>query len=250
MNTAWDTPVLAGWLMASFAMAVASVAATIRFGWPRRNSLYGVLAAVLLAASTLSLKDPLASMASYSAGLMILSQGVPPLLLLSVPNNIWNRWRGAPAPLAAPGLHGWLLDPGVAGMVFVIVSVGVSVPGIFEPALANALYSAPLGAVELLSGVLFWGQLFGTTRSIPHDWQAGLFALIGSMPMTAVAVAWMTSPDVLYMPYLNLVCRWDIPPLMDQHLAGFTMLLFGLPLQVTGSWLLVAAGVRRPIASA
>jgi hypothetical protein len=39
------------------------------------------------------------------------------------------------------------------------LSIAVSLPGVFDPNAANALYAAPLGALELLSDLLFWSQL-------------------------------------------------------------------------------------------
>jgi putative membrane protein len=236
MSTAWSTATLVGWLSASLTIAIASIVGTAYRGCAWRHALTGLAGSALLAASVLSLRDPLASMASYSAALMVLNQWVPPLLLMAVPAAYWTRWRGTPAPRPARGIAGWLLDPWVAGSVFAMFSISVSVPGIFEPALANALFSAPLAVFELLTGVLFWAQLFRCLRTIKHDWQVGLFAIVGSMPMMAVAVVWMLSPHVLYMPYQNVICRWNISPLADQHWAGFVMLLTGLPLQVAGAW--------------
>ncbi len=244
MNPSWNAPALSCWLAASLAIAVAAVVAALRARWPARHAACGVAAATLLAAASFALKDPLQSMATYSAGLMVLNQWVPPLLILAVPVRTLQRWRGAPAPAPAPGWRGWLLDPWVAATVFAIVSTGVSLPGIFEPALANALYSAPLGAIELLSGTLFWAQAFRALRTIGRDWLAGVLVLAGSMPMMTVAVVWMTAPHVLYMPYLNLICRWNITPLTDQHLAGFAMLAIGLPLQVAGAWCAVGGRSR------
>ena len=57
--------------------------------------------------------------------------------------------------------------------------------------------------------------------------------------MTAVAVVWVSAPDVIYTPYLDVICRWDIPPLLDQRWAGFVMLLAGMPLQLTSVALLL-----------
>ena len=58
------------------------------------------------------------------------------------------------------------------------------------------------------------------------------------MPMTAVSVVWMLSPDVLYSPYLNIICHWNIPPLLDQK-GRVAMFLAGVPLQLGDFWLLL-----------
>jgi putative membrane protein len=62
--------------------------------------------------------------------------------------------------------------------------------------------------------------------------------------MAVVALVWMLSPDVLYTPYLNVICRWNIPPLLDQKWAGLVMFAAGVPLQLKGIWLLLGMSVR------
>jgi putative membrane protein len=57
----------------------------------------------------------------------------------------------------------------------------------------------------------------------------------------------MASQTLLYTPYLDVVCLWNISPLQDQRWAGFVMLLAGLPLQIVSLWLLVR--LRRPACS-
>jgi cytochrome c oxidase assembly factor CtaG len=59
-----------------------------------------------------------------------------------------------------------------------------------------------------------------------------------------VAVVWMLSPDVLYTPYLDVICRWNIPPLVDQRWAGLVMFVAGVPVQLVGVWLLVGSSHR------
>jgi len=203
-----------------------------------------VLAAVsgtlVVALAALGLRDPLASMSSYTAALMALNQIAPPLLLLALPGTIrvGPRGRGKGAALA-----GFLLDPATTTL-FIGLSIAVSLPGVFDPSVANALYAAPLGVLELLSGLLFWAQFMPATRRIRPAWLAGAVAWIGAMPMSVVAVVWMLSPDVLYTPDLDVICRWNIPPLVDQRWAGLVMFVAGVPVQLVGMWLLVGSSHR------
>lgn len=176
------------------------------------------------------LRDPLASMASYTAALMALNQVAPPLLLLALPQRVGMSWPST----------GVLLDPWLATITFVGLSVAVSLPGVLDPTLSNALYAAPLGLLELLSGLVFWAQFMQPTRRIRRSWLAGTLAWVGAIPMTVVALVWMLAQDVLYTPYLDVICRWDVPPLLDQKWAGFVMFVAGVPLQLMGVWLLLA----------
>lgn len=185
-------------------------------------------------AAAWGLRDPLASMASYTAALMALNQLAPPLLLLAMPRGRFDE-----------GLRR-LIDPWSATLVFVTLSVAISLPGLFNRSLVNALYTAPLGLLELLTGVMFWAQFTPVTRSVRRDWLAGLVAWLGGMPMTVVALVWMLSPVVLYTPYLDVICRWDVPPLADQRWAGLVMFAAGLPLQAVGAWLILGLSRPRP----
>lgn len=177
-----------------------------------------------LAFGLAGLRDPLASMASYTAALMVLNQLSPPLLLLALQRPVRSL----------------LFDPVLAIVAFVGLSVAVSLPGLFDPTLANALYAAPLGLLELLAGLMIWGQLFQATSQLRRGWHAALLSWLASLPMTAVAVVWMLAPRVLYTPYLDVICRWDIPPLADQRWAGFVMFVAGVPLQLAATWRLIA----------
>ena len=177
--------------------------------------------------------DPLASMASYTAALMTLNQIAPPLLLLALQRRVPD---GVLAEI--------LFDPVAASLVFVGLSVAVSLPGIFDRSLAGALYAAPLGLLELIAGLMFWAQLTPTTRRIARPWLAGALGWLGSLPMVVVALVWMLWPDVLYTPYLDVICRWNVPPITDQRWAGFVMFLAGLPLQFAAAWLLLGIGRR------
>jgi putative membrane protein len=200
----------------------------------------GVAGLAVAATAAACLRDPLASMASYTAALMALNQLAPPLLLAALP-----RPHGAAAVAAAV-----LFDPIAALAAFGALSAGVSLPGLLNPTLAGALYAAPLGALELLTGLMIWAQVMPATRRLRADWRVALLVWIGTLPMTVVAAVWMMAPAVIYTPYLDVICRWDVPPLVDQKWAGFVMLLAGMPLQLAAAWVLLGLGgsttARRP----
>ena len=183
-------------------------------------------------AAAAGLRDPLASMASYTAALMALNQVAPPLLLAALP-----RARGATARGAAV-----LFDPAAALAAFGALSTAVSLPGLLNPTLAGALYAAPLGALELLTGLMIWGQVTPATRRVRSGWRLALMVWLATVPMTVVAAVWMMAPAVIYTPYLDVICRWDVPPLVDQKWAGFVMLLAGMPLQLAAAWVLLGLG--------
>ena len=56
--------------------------------------------------------------------------------------------------------------------------------------------------------------------------------------MMAVGIIWIWSDHVLYAPYLNVICQWNVTPIQDQRWAAMLMILFGLPLQLRSAWLI------------
>ena len=217
-------------------LSSASVATSARgFYW---RLFAGVIGILVVAISALGLRDPLASMSSYTAALMALNQIAPPLLLLSLPATMR---AGRLSRGKAGALFNFLLDPWAATILFIGLSIATSLPGVFDRSVANALYATPLGVLELLCGLLFWAQFMPATRSIKAGWLAGSLAWIGAMPMTVVAVIWMLSPDVLYTPYLSVICRWNISPILDQRWAGLLMFVAGVPVQLVGGWVLIGS---------
>lgn len=188
--------------------------------------------AAILCAYAFGLRDPLASMTSYTAALMVMSQLASPLLLTALPPG-WGR---------GSWLADLVFDPVVALVCFATFSVAVSLPSVLDPSLANALFAAPLGLLELATGVMIWGQMLPATRRLRRGWQIAALVWLASLPMGAVSVIWMLAPRVLYAPYLDVVCRWNLPPLLDQKWAGLVMLAAGIPMQLTAAWMLLDPG--------
>lgn len=189
------------------------------------------LGIAVIGAATAGIDDPLVSMAVYTSALMSLNQLAPPLLLLGLPPS----WR-AKARHSLLGV--WLLDPWVAISVFIALTTVVSLPQVFDRSLANAVYAAPLGIVELIAGTILWFQFFPAGSSRVPTWRQGLLGWLAGLPMMAVGIVWIWSDHVLYAPYLDVICEWNVTPLQDQRWAGMLMILFGLPLQVLSAWLI------------
>lgn len=194
-----------------------------------RTACVAAGAATLLAAYAVGLRNPLASMVSYTAALMIVNQLAPPLLLLALPYP--NRHLAK--------LYAIVFDPVITCVAFVALSIAVSFPALLDSTLADALYAMPLGLLELATGLMIWGQLAPQTRQIRSDWRLALLVWLASLPMSAVAVVWMLAPRVLYTPYLDVICRWNMPPLVDQKWAGLIMFAAGVPLQLGAAWVLL-----------
>lgn len=208
--------------------------------WQRGMGLCaGSGGAVIAVAALHSLGDALASMMRYTAVLMGLGQVAAPLLLL----GLGRYAQRSP-------FQNWWRDPLVALTAFVALSISVSVPQVLSRSLANALFSLPVGVLELLLSGMFWAQALPRTRRISSDLLLAAYLTLGNLPMMIVAVIWMTSPHLLYVPYLNIICLWNLTPLDDQHYAGFIMLASGLPLQVMAAWYLVAGLLPGPRAHA
>lgn len=242
MTSTWPLAAWAGWfVLAGLAQAGYSLAAW-RGRWPWWRVMVFAVGCALTLLCTWGLNNPLASMTGYTIALMTLGQIVSPLLLIGFPPQVRAQWR-------APGQSWWslwVLDAWVAAAVFIILTLGVNLPGVFNTALANAFFSGPIGLFLLLSGVMFWAQLLPGCTSIAHRWVAGIYGWLGSLPMMIIAAVWVWSGHVLYTPYLDVLCLWNLSPLDDQHYAGLVMFIAGLPLQLRAAWLLIMPGEEEP----
>ena len=231
----WSLPAWGGWLVAVVAVLLVYARLGLRRRWAPWRMASFVLGCLATLAAAWGLHDPLQSMTTYAGALMLLGQGVSTLLLLGIPRRVRGTWRDARHAWWAQ----WLLDPWVAVAVFMLLTLALNVPGVFDTALSNALFSAPFGVLLLLGGLMMWAQLLDGSRGIRRRWLAGLVGWLAGLPMMLVAAVWVWSSQVLYMPYLDVLCLWNLSPLQDQHYAGLVMFVAGLPLQLRAAWMLI-----------
>ncbi|WP_369409216.1 cytochrome c oxidase assembly protein [Deinococcus arboris] len=195
--------------------------------WPAwRVPLFALgMLALLLTTQSRAATLTQGSMALYMGRLMVLAEVVPPLLVLGLP----------PLPLGPrSGLGrglGVLLDPWVALALWTAVIVFWNVPAGFNASVVSNTAGALLPALYLLSSLLVWGVVL---RPLPGVQPAGIgsrgwFGLLAALPMMAVASVWLYAPRVLYTPYVNALCLWNLTPLQNQQISGWIMMLAGLP---------------------
>lgn len=199
-----------------------------RARWPVwRAILFGVgLALLLLTTQSRAATLTGSSMALYMGRLMVLAEIVPPLLVLGIPRGIRIDPRGWAARVL-----GVLLDPWVALAVWAAVIVFWNVPAGFNASVVTNTAAALLPALYLLSSLLVWSVIL---RPLPNVQPAGIgsrggFGLLAALPMMAVASVWLYAPRVLYTPYVNALCLWNLSPLQNQQLSGWIMMLAGIP---------------------
>ncbi|MDD4886388.1 MAG: cytochrome c oxidase assembly protein [Thiomonas sp.] len=241
-SSTWPIAVWGAWFaLVGVALAGYGLAAW-RGRWPWWRVMVFAAGCALTLLATWGLNNPLASMTGYTIALMTMGQIVSPLLLIGFPPQVRAQWHAPKHDWWSL----WVLDAWVAAAVFIILTLGVNLPGVFNSALANALFSGPIGLFLLISGVMFWAQLLPGCTSIPHRWIAGIYGWLGSLPMMIIAAIWVWSGHVLYTPYLDVLCLWNLSPLDDQHYAGLVMFIAGLPLQLRAAWLLIMPDEEAP----
>ena len=234
-SQAWPMSEWGGWIALIAALLIFYGRAAWRGRWPIWRALVFALGCAATLAAAWGLNNPLASMTGYTVALMTMGQIVSPLLLIGYPPDARAAWHTQ----RHQWWSAWLLDPWVAAAVFVLLTLGVNLPGVFNSALANALYSGPIGLLLLAGGWMFWAQLMTGSTGLSARWVAGIYGWLGSLPMMIIAAVWVWSGQVLYTPYLNVLCLWNLSPLDDQHYAGLVMFVAGLPLQLRAAWLLI-----------
>ena len=199
-----------------------------RWRWPLwKVGLFGLgLILWFLATQTNANARTGQSMALYMGRLMVLAEVVPPLLVLGLPRGMVlgaRTWLGR--------FLGFWLDPWVALAVWTAVIVFWSLPAGFNASLVTNTAATLLPWLYLLSSLLVWAVVL---RPLPTVQRAtignrGWFGLLAALPMMSVAGAWLAAPRVLYTPYVSALCLWNLTPLQNQQIAGWIMMLAGLP---------------------
>lgn len=225
-----DWPMLAAILATAAAYAVGyfrSPRAARSQEWPLWKVISFALGLILWFLATQSRSSAMTgqSMALYMARLMVLAEMVPPLLLLGLP-----RMQLAPRSLLGRVL-GVLLDPWVAFAVWTAVIIFWNIPAGFNASVVTNSAAQLLPWLYLLSSAMVWGVVLRPVPSVQpvNIGSRGWFGLLSALPMMAVASVWLYSPKVLYTPYANALCLWNLSPLQNQQWSGWIMMIAGLP---------------------
>lgn len=166
------------------------------------------------------------SMALYMTRLMVIAEVIPPLLLLGLPGGLkLNRQSPSGRLLSV------LLDPWVALAVWAAVIIFWNVPAGFNASVVTNSAAQLLPWLYLLSSLMVWGVVLRPLPTVQHAdvGSRGWFGLLAALPMMAVAAVWLYSPKVLYTPYTNALCLWNLSPLQNQQWSGWIMMIAGLP---------------------
>lgn len=223
-----DWPMLLALLLTGAAYFLGYLRRGAHLNWPAWKVVLFTLGLVLWFLATQSRSSALTgqSMALYMARLMVLAEFIPPLLLLGLPGGIRL------APRSLPGrVLGVLLDPWVALAVWSAVIIFWNVPAGFNASVVTNSAAQLLPWLYLLSSLMVWGVVLRPLPGVqPHNvGSRGWFGLLAALPMMAVASVWLYSPKVLYTPYVNALCLWNLSPLQNQQWSGWIMMLAGLP---------------------
>ena len=124
-----------------------------------------------------------------------------------------------------------LLDPWVALAVWAAVIIFWNVPAGFNASVVTNSAAQLLPWLYLLSSLMVWGVVLRPLPTVQHAdvGSRGWFGLLAALPMMAVAAVWLYSPKVLYTPYTNALCLWNLSPLQNQQWSGWIMMIAGLP---------------------
>jgi cytochrome c oxidase assembly factor CtaG len=225
----WGAALLAlGVYFAGFVRARRDPAA--RAAWPlwRAVSFVAGVLVALLALQSSATSYTLNSMALYMGRLMLLAELAPPLIVLGLPSALIRLGRRD--GLVGRGLHA-LLDPYVVFALWTTIIVYWNIPASFSASVVGATSGALLPLLYLFGGLLVWAVTLNSLPSVRTlaVGTRGWFGFLNGLPMMAVAAVWLYSPKVLYTPFVNVPCLWNLTPLQNQQISGLVMMLAGVP---------------------
>ena len=212
--------------------------------WPTWRVVCFAAGAViaLLALQSSAVSYTLNSMALYMGRLMVLAELVPPLIVLGLPKGLLRL------PERGPGrvLLNFLLDPFVALALWAAIIIYWNLPASFSASVVSATTGTLLPFLYLFGGLLVWALLIPPLPGRLGPLGRGGLAVLATIPMMIVGAVWISSPHVLYAPYVGVPCLWDSTPLGNQRVSGWIMMLADLPAlalalgQVLGGLILLA----------
>lgn len=191
--------------------------------WKLVSFLAGAVIAIFALQSN-AVSYTLNSMALYMGRLMVLAELVPPLIVLGLPRGLSLPERG---PLR--GVLAFLLDPFVATFLWAAIIIYWNLPAGFSASVVSATTGTLLPFLYLFGGLLVWAVLLRPVPTRLGLLGRGGLGILATLPMMVVGAVWISSPQVLYAPYVGVPCLWDSTPLGNQRVSGWIMMLADLP---------------------
>ena len=157
---------------------------------------------------------------------LVLTIGVPPLLLIGTPG-----WMLRPA-LRVPAIARTarvVTSPTAAFALFNIVLAGWHLPPLYN----SAMYYHSLHIVQhlmfLVAAVIMWWPLLSPLPELPRLSYPGqmLYSFLMTLPMTIISIFIVYADHVLFPAYASAPRLWGLSPLEDQRLGGLIMWIPG-----------------------
>lgn len=193
----------------------------------RRGMLFAVILAILYIGmgSPLSLLAERAFFTAYVVQMVLLTQVVPPLLFLALPDSVFEAL--ATAPIAKRILR-IVRSPMVALTIYNGLASACLLPDLFQASLSNDLLHFVLSGSLMLSAVFLWWPLMSRTKSLPRLTPGAelVYLLFAGNLMMPIAVFLFFSTHPWYEVYVSARAPVGaFPPLEDQQVGALVMVL-------------------------
>lgn len=153
---------------------------------------------------------------------VVLSTAGPPLVLLGLPPALLRPilGRGALRGFLAP-----LLNPLVAGPLFVVNMWFWHIPPVYETALNDLPVHITMHICFMATGLLYWWPVVQPLPELGRIGEGGrlLYLFATALPMELLALLLMASGTVVYDFYATAPRLWGVAALADQQVAGLIM---------------------------
>ena len=158
---------------------------------------------------------------------MLLTLGVPPMLILGTPAWLIDALLRRPAWRRIGRV---LTHPALAYGLFNLIFLVWHLPALYNAALENENIHIVEHLSFLVAGVITWWPIFSTSAELPPispGFQI-LYLFLQGIPTTVLTALIVFAPNVLYPTYLNAPRVFGIDAMMDQQIAGLEMGSLGM----------------------
>jgi len=203
----------------------AYASAVRRPGWsatPRQVASYSGGLVLALVALTWPLAD-LASSWSLTALVcqrLILTLGVPPLVILGLPQPVVARLTRPPMIDAVVRACS---RPWVAITVFTVVAITTLTTAFVDDQSSTLLVRGALDAILLMAGTALWIPLLASLPGVerPSPLGQAAYLIVQAIVPSFLAIVWIFARHPLYPPFAKSGNIAGVSPVLDQQIAGF-----------------------------
>jgi putative membrane protein len=200
---------------------------TIASFWQKASMVSALVLLVIIKGTPIQVLGHNYLFSVHMAQMAVLYLAIPPLMILSVPQQKWSSWLNKQTFLTR--VFHWLTKPLIALLVFNTLFSFYHIPLVFDASHMNPLLHYPFHTVLLITAFTMWWPILCPVKELDtlSDIQKIGYVFASGVLMTPACALIMFADYQLYEAYRNVPQLYaSMPPEEDQRVGGIAMKIF------------------------